>query len=101
MSENCKLLEVCCYCGLSSGGGHAPPEVLLLADDSQFALPLQSRRLFLAGMTAAKKTILKCLVEPSISFFSIWLNYLHDIILLERTMAGLHLATANTTGTVV
>ncbi|MGH0161805.1 UNVERIFIED_CONTAM: hypothetical protein FKN15_068748 [Acipenser sinensis] len=71
------------------------PEVLLLADDSLLMLTSHSRKLFLAGMMAAKKTILKEWMEQSISFSSVWLDYVYDLI-LERSMARLHSASAGT-----
>lgn len=72
------------------------PDVLLLADGSKLELNMKSEKILLAGLTAAKKTILKGWMETSNAYNAIWLGYFYDVILLEKTTARIHKAKDNT-----
>lgn len=72
------------------------PALLLLGDNSNIVLNLQKRRLFMAGLTAAKKSILNGWFEPQCDRGSVWLSFYLSILILERSTAKLHGASTTT-----
>lgn len=69
-----------------------PPDILLLADDFKVNLTTKSRKIFLAGVTAAKKTRLKGWMEPLNDYDNVWPFNFHDIFLPEKTTARMQIA---------
>uniref|UniRef100_A0A0E9WYF9 Uncharacterized protein n=1 Tax=Anguilla anguilla TaxID=7936 RepID=A0A0E9WYF9_ANGAN len=71
------------------------PALLLLGDNANIVLNLQKRRLFMAGLTAAK-SILNGWFEPQCDRGSVWLRFYLSILILERSTAKLHGASTMT-----
>uniref|UniRef100_A0A0E9TEF1 Uncharacterized protein n=1 Tax=Anguilla anguilla TaxID=7936 RepID=A0A0E9TEF1_ANGAN len=69
---------------------------MLLADDTKLHLTRKFRKVLLAGLTAAKKTILKGWMEPLNSYNAVWPGYSYDIVLLEKSTATFRRAQCNT-----
>ena len=72
------------------------PDLCLLNDVSSLSLNLNQRRLLLAGLTAAKKTILSLWYNPNISLMHTWMASYQSIASLECTTARLNRARSAT-----
>lgn len=72
------------------------PSLLLLNDDSSLGLSLQQRRILLAGLTAAKKMLALRWQPPHVLSWQRWANSLLDIVMMERSVARMHVASQKT-----
>ena len=72
------------------------PALHLLNDDSQICMNERSRKIWLAGLTAAKKIIVQVWVPPHNLSYEHWLNTLLDILFLELSSAKVNGATPRT-----
>ena len=74
------------------------PIPLLLNDDSQMTLNEKQRKLWLAGLTAAKKLIVQRWLPPHKLPTKQWLEFFHDVIMLELSTARVNKAKETTLG---
>ena len=74
------------------------PIPLLLNDDSQMTLSEKQRKLWLAGLTAAKKLIVQRWLPPHKLYTKKWLEYFHDVVMLELSTARVNKAKETTLG---
>ena len=72
------------------------PTLLLLSDDSNLMLSIQQRKVAMAALTAAKKSILKGWFEHNLSLSQLWCVYFLNILILERAAARFHKSKAAT-----
>lgn len=72
------------------------PDLCLLNDDNSLDLSVTQRRTLCAGLTAAKKTILKHWFNPQLPMNSAWLSDFKTIALLERSTARMNKAKPHT-----
>ena len=72
------------------------PNLLLLNDDSNLDLNTKQQKIWLAGLTAAKKLIVQRWLPPHKLPPRKWLEYFLDAVMLELSTARINRATANT-----
>ncbi len=72
------------------------PALLLLHDDSRFKITETERKLWLAGMTAAKKITVSRWLPPHRLSIKHWLQTLLDVICLEWSSATIYNARPRT-----
>jgi len=72
------------------------PTLLLLNDDSHLGLNEKQRKVWLAGLTAAKKLVVQRWLPPHKLYARKWLEYFQDVVMLELSTARLNKAQIST-----
>lgn len=72
------------------------PTLLLLNDDSHLGLNEKQRKVWLAGLTAAKKLIVQRWLPPHKLYARKWLEYFQDVVMLELPTAQVNKARSST-----
>ncbi len=68
------------------------PHILLLNDDTSLHLNFYRKRVLFAGLTAAKKMLIKRWKPPHVLNLSLWKVSLHEVLLLEISSARAQMA---------
>lgn len=72
------------------------PCLLLLNDDSRYQFSSTQRRLLMAGLTSAKKTIVQRWFSPDINMEQFWITSFYNIACLECSTAKINKASQST-----